>query len=194
MAIQATEDWLIHHCRTAMESLGFESGAFSVDSGPYEWDGEYAKALLDTTPAVRVVFTGGDFRDETEPSIDMDWSVIVVTGWAGETQRERRRGDMAAYAICEMIAATIHNAVATEDADDLASEPVARVRVLSIDNAGGGEWDRIGLAIYELAVTGEAELEREAVLDDFLRARVAYDLVDEGTAEDVVDRFDIPQD
>ena len=194
MAIQATEDWLIHHCRTAMESLGYIAGNFSVDSGPYEWDGNYAKELLDTVPAVRVVFTGGDFRDETEPSVDLDWSVIVVTGWVGETQKERRRGDMAAYAICEMIAATIHNAVATADPTDLSSEPVARVRVLSVNNAGGGEWDRIGLAIYELAVTGEAELDRQAVLDDFLRARVAYDLVDEGIAEDVVDEFEIPQD
>ena len=94
----------------------------------------------------------------------------------------------------------IHNAVADEPDPDstetipLPDIPQARVRVTSIDNLTGGEWDRIGIAIYELAVTGEAELDRDAVLDDFLRARVAYDLPDEGTSEDMVDDINIPQD
>ena len=80
----------------------FAAGSLLVSNpAPMNGTANSSKSLINTTPAVRVVFTGGDFRDETEPTIDLDWSILVVTGWHGETQKERRRGDGGGYAICE---------------------------------------------------------------------------------------------
>ena len=189
MLLDTLEDWLIS---TIQERLDCYSNlaathadkldAVDVDAGPGEWDESYLKSLIEVLPAVRVVWDGAAAKDETALTLDNLYSLMVVTGWRGESEKERRRNSRnGAYRITEIIAPILHNAVAR----DAANKPIAQIRVDTVQNIWTGSLNRIGVAVYQIDLDVNMPLDivepPTKPLDDFLQAGVEYDIDQDGT-------------
>ena len=165
----------------------FGDDAVSVAAGPYEWSGAYMQRIIHELPAVRLVFTGGASRDGTALSLDTIWTLYVVTGWQGGDESTRRRSNGGAYRIVEILLRTLHNTL-VEDAGLL--------RVDTVENITEEAWEDVGIAVYgidlELEITFDPEELPTKPFDDFLRARIDYDLDDDGVPE-AEDHIDLPQ-
>ena len=170
-----------------------------VASGPHEWDGSYVQKLLSSAPAVRVCFIEAG-RDPAERSttLNMDgrWVVLVVNGWQGGTDEQRRLGDGAGLDLTHRVAAVIHNAILEDSANARLPIPaVDRIEVLA-----SGEMDAVGLWVAAITVTVELPLDLpedcEGALDDWLRMRGGFDIAEgkprPATAEDAYTDADVP--
>ena len=106
MTLAAAEDWLKAVCQ---DVLGDD---IVVVGGPGGWDDSYYKKFLTKLPAVVVAFEGGTVGSGTSVTMDGLWTLYVVTGWEGEGEDFRRRGDAAnkgAWYILETLIVRLHN-------------------------------------------------------------------------------------
>ena len=173
--IARAEDWLVEELRRILGSH-----IASIESGPGDWSESYLARVLQSAPAVRVVFTGASARSGADLTIDSWWRVYIVTGWSGGGQRGRRRGQVGqigAYRALELAAPLLHNVLIPD---------AGRVRVTGIDNLWTGELDRAGVAVYAVTLTLPLTLEPElddANYDEFLRAGLAWKVSEETEEE-----------
>ena len=184
--IKEIEDALIALCEDCLEPR------VDVGSGPGEFDGAYLKELIPSLPAVRVVWHGGTVADETALTLFGAWSIYVVTGWAGETQKERRRGTGAAYAITETLAIALQNIKLKTPT----GSTLGRAVIEQINNLWSGQWDRVGVAVYDIVLEIDMPMDFRPVdlksaLDDWLRVGVGFDLDGDGDS-DLDGDFDLP--
>ena len=164
-----------------------------VASGPHAWDGAYVQRLLNSTPAIRVVFLGAESLGETATTLAMagKWSVIVITGWNGGDEASRRLGPDAALDLLARAAGALHSAVLEDDA----GERLTIVDVDGIEVLSDGSADLADLYIAEIGITIELPIEIPEVcqgpLDLFLRIRGDIEVTD--PADDVPLAVDLPQ-
>ena len=185
------EDWLVDTTQELMD-CHFGAGVVDVSSGPAEWNGDYLKNLISSLPAVRVVWEGGPAEEESWLKLAGDWVVYVVTGWDVRTEEERRKSSMGAYRMLEILAPRFHNAVVL---DASSGKSIARLRVEAIENNSQGELDRLGVTVYGIGLTSSMPFEQVETptkpLDDFLRARVEWNIAD-GEEVDEENSIELP--
>ena len=98
----------------------------------------------------------------------------------------------------ECIAARLHNAQTDNPTSPVSGQTYVpgRLRVEAIENQWAAPLDRIDLAVYEIRVNMNGELDDTCAptttLDDFLRAGVDFDITGDGTG-DIEGGFDLPQ-
>ena len=214
MTLAAAEDWFVAVCK---DVVGTD---VTVTTGPHEWDGSFLKNLLTNLPAVVITWDGGTAAKSTSLTLDATWTLYVVTGWKGGDQASRRRAaTTGAYAILTALAVRLHTTNMGErqfsasgtgqavpnipDLEDL--EGFGKISVTEITNEGGGEWERVGAAIYALELEQQIPLELpvDENIADWLRTNATFDIpegdefdpdTDEiGVDGDVTSRFDQPQ-
>ena len=123
------------------------------------------------------------------------WTLYVVTGWEGEGEEFRRRGDAAnkgAWYILETLIVRLHNtnmgerqysargtgqAVANIPALD-ALDGFGHIQIGDVVNEWQGARDRIGSALYsmELEQSMPLELTVDENLADWLRTNATFDI------------------
>ena len=131
--VEAAEDWLVAECKRVLGSV-FKS----IESGPGEWSDAYLKRIVKAVPACRVAFLGGPARAETALTLDTRWMIYLLTGWAGQSERNRRRGGIGSYRAATLLAAWLHTCRVAE---------VGKCMVMEVSNLWTGEIDRQGLAL-----------------------------------------------
>ena len=198
-AISATEQWLVDRCEELLNPAGTPQGKkWDVDSGPGEWSEAYLRRILKCLPAVRVVWEGGPAQEGAPLTLDMRWTIYVVTGWRGETDFARRRGTatrIGANRACALLAPLLHcDVIPTVDGD---GNPLGggQIHITGMQNLWSGDLDKVGVAVYgialEVAVPLDADEDRLPVLNDFLRAGIDWDLPGVGEEVDASEIFDV---
>lgn len=205
MSIVKVEDWLIYELRCLVDRH-FRS----IECGPGEWSDGYLERVITQVPCIRVAFHGGrqDPR-ANEVTFDTMWSVYILSGWAGGTEKTRRRGRgplLGAYRATEIIAPKLNNALPREvlqraDGELYLGETVAgTVAVHDVENMWSKEIDKEGLALFAIGLrislpldpVPDSELD-DKLFDDFLTAGIAYDLPGAGGETDAADTITLPQ-
>ena len=186
---------------------GCEFPGVTVFSAPHEWDSGFVTRLLDATPAILIAFLGADDPDSKLTSLNLDgrWAAYVCVGWNGQDQAARRLGAGAGFDLMHRAAASLHNAVLTEENGERL--PIVAVDGLAVETDSA--LDIANLWIGSIAITVELPLDLDpgercyGPLDDFLEARFTIDLPDggkpapaiedAGTEGDVPGRVRLPQ-
>lgn len=211
MTLSAAEDYL----KAVIENtLGSH---VTVLVGPHDFDGSFQKTLLNSLPAVVIVWDGGEAAEGTSLTLDATWTLYVVTGWRGEDYVKRRRDALyGGYLIFNHVASRVHNMSMGEarqyaaDGSRIANtDPIdgfGLIRVQSVMNESSGAEERMGLSIYTIELSQQMPLVGPEVdgFDDYLRTWASWDIpggeefeygVDTiGVDGDLTSRFDQPQD
>ena len=167
-----------------------------VESAPHDWSPGYQQRLLTVTPAILVCFTGAnEFDDGSTTTLDLagKWRCVVVVGWHGAGEKERRRGAGGGMDLLHRASAAAHGATLREENGNAIQQSYVTGLEVLADSAT--DLSNLWIAAFNVTVRLPLPLlEGDACygpLDDFLKVRGPLVMPD--PADDVDLAVDLPQ-